>query len=120
KDAAIRTHSRPTNNIVRRGCRNAGTMSSVSKTVPDAADVAILAHNPRESVWMGIVDACINDGDDNAWVVESNLTCRRRPNRRWSPLVDIAVMRTGVHRAVVRIVRLEGGWCGGVRLPDRL
>src|SRR5438876_10215559 len=69
---------------------------------------------------MGIVDARIHDADNNASVAESNLPCRRRRNRGWSPLVDIAVMRAGVHRAVVRIIRLEGRGCGGVRLQDRL
>src|SRR2546425_5807146 len=120
KDPEMRALPRHTDNIVRRGCRNAGDMSSVSETVPDAADVAILAHNLRGQVGVGIIDARIHDANDNARVAESNLPCRRHRHRGWSPLVDTAVMRAGVHRAVVRIIWLPGGGCGGVRLQDRL
>src|SRR5437870_11218741 len=65
KDAAIRAHSCDTDEIVRRGCGDAGTMSSVSETVLDAAHVAVLPHNLRSQVRVGVVDSGVNDGDHN-------------------------------------------------------
>src|SRR5262245_35629542 len=71
-NAAVRAHSCNTDNIVGFSCGDPGDMGAMPETVLDSAHIAVLAHNLRGQVWVGIVYARIDDGDDNATATQSD------------------------------------------------
>src|SRR6266568_1900723 len=69
---------------------------------------------------MGIVDARVDNGDNNARIAHSDPPGRRCRDGRRPPLVNVAVMGACVQRAVIDIVRYEGlhHLHGGVELGE--
>ena len=56
---------------------------------------------------MGVVDARVDNGNNNARITHSDPPGRRCRHRGRAPLCDISIVGAGVCRAVVNIVRYE-------------
>src|SRR5438477_13108295 len=65
KNLAVRAHSGDADLVVGCGCRNARDMRAVSKSILDAAYIAVFAHNLGGQIRVSIVHARIDNGDHN-------------------------------------------------------